>query len=432
VASGACCRKVKDTRQRPRFLRRRDADNGSVPTCRELEPLPVPGGTAALEILPALQRVLDGAGPALLPVPAGDRDAARRTITAVGTEEPLDRGDDDPTALVIATSGSTGEPKGVRLTASALRTSATATHDRLGGPGHWLLAMPAQHVAGIQVLVRALLARTVPHAVDTSDGFRADRFAEAARRTLATSGPHYTALVPTQLARLLNEGGNGLAALREFDAVLLGGAATPAILLRRAKEAGVHAVTTYGMTETSGGCVYDGVPLTGVQVRITPADGVIQLAGPTLAKGYRPARDSSSAFADGWFRTGDLGQWQHGRLRVIGRADDIIITGGVNIAPAAVERALLEHSGVREACVFGVDDPEWGQAVVAAVVPAEPGSPPAVDALRAEVREQVSAAAAPKRVVFLPELPLRGPGKTDRKALLALLTAGRRDGQGEP
>lgn len=405
-----------------------------MPTCRNLEPLPVPEAPAALDILPALQGALDGTGPALLPVPGGDRDAARRTIAAVDTGEPLDQDEDDPTALVVATSGSTGEPKGVRLSAAALRASATATHQRLGGPGHWLLAMPAHHVAGIQVLVRALLARTVPHAVDTSGGFRAERFAEAARRALAPSGPHYTALVPTQLARLLNEGGAGLAALREFDAVLLGGAATPPGLLRSAKEAGVRAVTTYGMTETSGGCVYDGTPLTQVRVRIVPADpssGVIHLAGPTLAKGYRPAQETS-AFADGWFRTGDLGQWQDGRLRVMGRADDIIISGGVNIAPAAVERVLLEHSGVREACVLGIDDPEWGQAVVAAVVPAQPSAPPAVDALRAEVRDRVGAAAAPKRVVFLPELPLRGPGKTDRRALLALLTAGHRNGNGEP
>jgi O-succinylbenzoic acid--CoA ligase len=404
-----------------------------VPTCRKIEPLPVPGGTAALDLLPALERVLDGAGPALLPVPEGDRDTARRTITAVGTERPLDRAEDDPddpTALVIATSGSTGEPKGVLLTASALRASATATHQHLGGPGHWLLTMPAHHVAGIQVLVRALLARTVPHAVDTSGGFRTERFAEAARRALAPAGPHYTAMVPTQLARLLNAGGAGLAALREFDAVLLGGAATPPGLLRRAKEAGVRAVTTYGMTETSGGCVYDGTPLAEVQVRIGPADTVIHLAGPQLAKGYRPAREFPSPFVDGWFRTGDLGQWQDGRLRIIGRADDIIITGGVNVAPAAVERVLVEHSGVREACVLGIHDPEWGQAVVAAVVPTEPASPPAVDALRAEVREQVNAAAAPKRVVFLPELPLRGPGKTDRKALLSLLTAERDHGEG--
>lgn len=417
---------------------RHNADNGSVPTCRKLQPLPVPGGIAALDVLPALQRALDGAGPVLLPVPGDDRDTARRTIDAVGTHEPLGTGEDDPddpTALVIATSGSTGAPKGVLLTASALRASATATHHRLGGPGQWLLAMPAHHVAGIQVLVRALLARTAPHAVDTSDGFRAERFAEAARGVLATAGPYYTALVPTQLARLLHESGAGLAALREFDAVLLGGAATPPSLLQQAREAGVRAVTTYGMTETAGGCVYDGKPLADVRVRIDSADtsaGPIHLAGPTLAKGYRPATDASTAFVGGWFRTGDLGHWQDGRLRVIGRADDIIITGGVNVAPMSVERVLVENGGVLQACVLGVDDPEWGQAVVAVVVPAEPEAPPAVDTLRAAVREQVGAAATPKRVVFLPELPLRGPGKTDRKALLTLLTAERRNGDGEP
>jgi O-succinylbenzoic acid--CoA ligase len=408
-----------------------DADNDRVPIARQVQPLPVPGGKAALDIRPALERALDGVGPALLPVPGDDDQTARATRVAIGAGQPLEPHEDDPddpTALIITTSGSTGAPKGVLLSASALRASANATHERLGGCGHWLLAMPAHHIAGIQVLIRTLLAGTTPHAVDTSSGFRTERFVAAANDTLAAAGRRYTALVPTQLGRLLNDAGEGLTALREFDAVLLGGAATPPSLLRQAREAGVNVVTTYGMSETSGGCVYDGSPLNGVEVRVVPqtrdpSTGEVQLSGPVLARGYRPGRDTAVGFADGWFRTGDLGQWHEGTLRIIGRADDIIVTGGVKVAPAVVERILTDLVDVREACVLGVEDREWGQAVVAAVVPADPASPPSADALRGAVRERGSAAQVPKRIVVLPELPLRGPGKPDREALRIRLAA---------
>ncbi|CAM06079.1 O-succinylbenzoic acid--CoA ligase [Saccharopolyspora erythraea NRRL 2338] len=384
-----------------------------MPSPRVIEPLVVPAGRRAPEVLPALRKALDGDGPALLPVAEGSEP-----VRALGPGAALGPGEDtagDPTALVIATSGSTGVPKGVLLPASALRASAEATHLRLGGPGHWLLPMPAHHIAGIQVLVRALLAGTTPVAVDTAGGFRPDRFADAAAETLANDGPHYTSMVPTQLSRLVNDGGQGLAALRRFDAVLLGGAATPPALLRRALDAGVRVVPTYGMSETAGGCVYDGVPLDGVRVHID-AGGVVSLAGPTLARGYRGV-PGSPAFAGGWFRTGDLGRWAGDRLEILGRADDVIITGGVNVAPTPIERILTEHEGVREVCVLGVEDPEWGQAVVAAVVPSDPACPPSAEALRAAVRERAQPAAAPKNIVFLPELPLRGPGKPDRTAL---------------
>ncbi|MFR9731409.1 o-succinylbenzoate--CoA ligase [Saccharopolyspora sp. MS10] len=394
-----------------------------MPSARSLRPLTVPAGPRAATALPALRRALDGQGDALLPL-APDQDAAP-VLRAMGAEDPLAPGEDDPadpTALVIATSGSTGTPKGVLLPASALRASAEATHRRLGGPGHWLLAMPAHHVAGIQVLVRSLLAGTRLEAVDGSAGFRPDRFAEAARRGLAAEGRHYTALVPTQLRRLLDDA-DGLAALREFDAVLLGGAATPPALRERALAAGVRITTTYGMSETSGGCVYDGLPLDGVRVHVEESadgSGPVSLTGPVLARGYR-GRPDSAAFRDGWFRTGDLGRRAGDRLEILGRADDVIITGGVNVAPVLVERLLAEHPAVREVCVLGVEDPEWGQAVLAAVVPADPADPPAPEELRALVRERAGAPSAPKRIEFLAELPLRGPGKPDRRALRATL-----------
>lgn len=392
-----------------------------MPAARKLQPLPVPLGDRALEIVPALRDALDGTGPALLPVPAQDPARASRIADALDAANPLGADEDspdDPTALVIATSGSTGQPKGVLLSAAALRASAEATHRRLHGPGSWLLALPANHIAGIQVLVRALLAGRPVEAVDTTDGFRPDRFTTAARRVLQDSGPHYTSLVPTQLTRLLNSPEEGLAELRKFDAVLVGGAAAPPDLLNRAAEADVQVVTTYGMSETAGGCVYDGQPLDITDVELDTS-GRISLAGPMLARGYRN-HPGSDAFQDGWFRTGDLGRWRDGRLEVLGRADDLIITGGVNVAPLPIERVLSAQQGVREVCVLGVPHPEWGQAVIAAVVPTDPDSPPDRTALQSAVREQLGAPSVPKHVLFLPELPLRGPGKPDRRALSAL------------
>lgn len=323
---------------------------------------------------------------------------------------PLD-GWEKRAVLGVPTSGSTGEPKTVLLDAAALTTSAQATHERLGGPGTWLLALPTGHIAGVQVLVRSLVAGTTPGVLDLAKGFRAMGFAQAARPVLAQPGRHYTALVPTQLSRLLVGEGPGLAALRQFDGVLIGGAATPPNLLQQARALGVQVVTTYGMSETAGGCVYDGEPLRDVQLR---TDDMIEISGPVLALGYR---GSPEPFGE-WFRTGDLGRLRDGRLEVLGRADDVIVTGGEKVPPVLVERALATVEGVLEACVVGVPDDEWGQ-VVAAVVVAR-GVEPSVDNLKAAVAQAVGRAAAPKLVRFVSELPLRGPGKVDRAAVVGL------------
>nr|WP_051764739.1 o-succinylbenzoate--CoA ligase [Saccharothrix syringae] len=334
-------------------------------------------------------------------------------LVANPTTTPLPplRGWETGAVVAVGTSGSTGEPKTVLLSASALVASAELTHARLGGPGTWLLALPTTHIAGIQVLVRSIVAGTRPGVLDLADGFRASGFAAAARSVLAGPGRHYTALVPTQLARLVATDGPGLAAARGFDAVLLGGAAAPPALLDRARALGVRVVTTYGMSETSGGCVYDGLPLDGVHVRLV--GGRIEVRGPVLALGYQ----GGERFGE-WFRTGDLGRIRpDGTLEVLGRADDVIISGGENVAPALVERALTAQRGVREACAVGLPDPEWGQVVAAAVVPEDPGHLPDVDALRAAVGDTIGRFAIPKRVIFVSELPLRGPGKVDRRAV---------------
>lgn len=354
------------------------------------------GPVGVAELTGALRAALDG-GPAVLPLVTGPRLATLRARLAPG--EPAEPG----TAVVVATSGSTGEPRGVLLSADALRASANATHARLGGPGRWLLALPAQHVAGVQVIVRSLLAGFEP--VVAGPDFAA-----------ASGGARYTSLVPTQLARLLER---DLPALRSFDAILLGGAAAPASLVERARDAGVRVVTTYGMSETAGGCVYDGVPLDGVTVRVT--GGVIEIAGPVLAHGYRldPAA-TAQAFADGWFRTTDLGVLRDdGVLEVHGRADFVINTGGVKVAPAAVEAVLTAQPGVAEACVVDLPSAEWGQLVAAAVVPT--GEPPRVEDLLDAVRAALGGPAVPKLVRFADVLPLRGPGKVDRTAVRELL-----------
>ncbi|SFW48009.1 O-succinylbenzoic acid--CoA ligase [Amycolatopsis australiensis] len=320
------------------------------------------------------------------------------------------------TAVVIATSGSTGAPKGVLLSARALTASATATHARLGGPGHWLLATPAHYIGGLQVLVRSLLAGTEP-AYLTGHGFRPDDFASAAARL--TGSPRYTALVPTQLVRLLDDGGAGLAAAKTFDAIVVGAAATSAALRERAADAGVAIVPAYGMSETASGCVYDGFPLDGVRVDVSGER--IRIAGDVLAHGYRRRPDlTAESFSGGWFTTSDRGvRHADGRLEVLGRADDMINTGGVKVSADAVERCLCAQPGVRDACVVGLPDPEWGEAVVALVVPSgEPGD------LRAAVRAELGAAATPKRIEYGAELPLRGPGKIDRAAVKTRLASG--------
>jgi O-succinylbenzoic acid--CoA ligase len=374
--------------------------------------VPLDGTPAAVAALAdALRDALAG-GPTVLPLDA--RSPALDTlVAAMAPDEPVE----PDTAVVIATSGSTGDAKGVLLSANAVRASATATHARLGGPGSWLLATPAQYIGGVQVLVRSMVAGEPHGVVDLSVPFRGDPFADA-----AAPGYRYTAMVPTQLIQLLDEGGRGLAALRAFDAVVIGAAATPPTLARRAADAGVTVVPAYGMSETASGCVYAGVPLDGVRVRLADADeqgvGRIELAGPMLAHGYRRAPElTAEAFTDGWFRTGDAGRLADGRLDVLGRTDDLINTGGVKVAPALVEQVLAAQPGVRAACVVGVPDDRWGEAVVASVVPADVANPPVAGALAAAVRERLGRAAVPKRFEFGAELPLRGPGKVDRSAV---------------
>jgi O-succinylbenzoic acid--CoA ligase len=374
-----------------------------------------PTGEAVLTTLvPALAAALDGTGPALLPLPTGGTRAA--VLDALGPTAPLER---DDVALVVPTSGSTGEPKGALLTADALRHSARATHERLGGPGQWVLALPVTHVAGLTVLVRSLVARTRPEVVDLYGGFGVEAFAAATAR-LAPGVRHYTSLVPTQLRRLIDAGVD----LTTYDGVLVGGAALSPDLRDRALAAGVPVVTTYGMSETCGGCVYDGEPLGGVDV-VLGDDGRVSIGGPVVFVGYRLRPDlTARALVDGRHLTQDLGRWTaDGRLEVLGRVDDVVVTGGVNVAAAMVERVLNGHPGVAVCAVVGVADPEWGQRVVAVVQPVDAAAPPTVEELRAFAAGRLDPAALPREVVTLGMLPVLASGKPDKAAVRSLVAA---------
>ncbi len=379
-----------------------------------LRALSVPSGVAALSVLGDLRSALDGSGPAVAP----------HAVNTASQPLPDDVGDLPPgLTLTIGTSGSTGRPKLAMLTGAALRASAEATHQRLGGQGQWLLALPAHHIAGIQVLVRSVVADTAPICMNLTGGFTPAAFARATAE-ISSSARAYTALVPTQLVRLLASA-DGCQALTRFAAVLLGGSAAPASLLARAKGFGVRVVTTYGMSETAGGCVYDGQALEVSRLRLED-DGRIRLGGATLARGYlgEPELSAESFIQDvegtDWFRTDDVGHIQEGALVVDGRIDDLINTGGLKVVPRVVEAALVQLDTIAEAIVVGSTDPEWGQVVSAAVVVAQGSSPPSLEQVRDQLRGILPDHELPRRLATLAELPLRGPGKPDRSAVRRL------------
>jgi O-succinylbenzoic acid--CoA ligase len=361
-----------------------------------------------LTLLPLLEDVLAGRA-SVLPVPADDDRQTSLLTTSLRAGEPIV----DDVAVVVSTSGTTGTPKGAMLTASALTASAEATHRRLGGRGRWLLALPAYHVAGLQVLVRSVVAATSPVAI--SAGFDGAELASAV--VSLGSGRRYASLVAAQLDKTLRDP-VATKALASLDAVLIGGGPMPSGLAERASAADISVVRTYGMSETAGGCVYDGVPLAGVQVRID--DGRVVLGGATLAKGYRnPVRPDPFA-EPGWFRTDDIGVVDDsGVLQVLGRVDDAISTGGLTVLPQLVEAALATHPAVADCAVFGVADDRLGQRVAAAVVVAAGCAAPTLVQLREHIVSSLPSTAAPREVHVVEELPRRGIGKVDRRALAA-------------
>lgn len=363
--------------------------------------LDLPGGPAFVSALEAAW----GAGAAVLPLPQRvpaevhrqlverlpvaavvDATGEHPVTSAAVDESVLEPGD----ALVVATSGSTGEPKGVVLTHEAVAASATVTSAALGvGPDdHWLACLPLNHVGGLSVVTRALHVGTKLTVLPRFDA-----------TAVAASSATLTSLVAATLPRVDH---------RRFRTILLGGAAAP-------PDRPDNCVTTYGMTETGSGVVYDGRALPGVDVRIDDS-GEIHVRGPMLLRCYS---DGTNPLVGGWFPTGDIGHWlDDGRLHVVGRRGDLIITGGENVWPDPVERVLRTHPGVADVAVAGESDPTWGQVVVAHVVPASSATAgPSVAELRALVCETMPPHCAPRRVALVSSLPRTALGKLQRHRL---------------
>ncbi len=380
----------------------------------------------------ALHRVWSD-GDAVLPLPWDAPEAAiERTLASLRPTElvtspdttlppPTPTGDrhdnrhddlPDDAALVIATSGSTGPPKGVVLTHAALTASTTASIDRLGATTgeRFTLALPVHHVAGIQILLRSWACGTEAEVLDPT--------VPAAQAITAATGDHLS-LVPTQLQRLLD----AQVDLRRWHTILLGGARAAPELLDRAIEAGARVTTSYGMTETCGGCVYDGYPLDNVEVA-RRNDGRIRLRGPVLFTAYLddPGATAAAFDDDGWFVTGDLGTLaDDGRLEVTGRGDDVIISGGENVPAGVVADALRDDPRILDVVVVGVPDHDWGELVVAVVIPTNPALPPTLDEMRERVRARLPAAYAPRRLIVADRFPRDAMGKVTVAALRSML-----------
>jgi o-succinylbenzoate---CoA ligase len=366
-----------------------------------------------------LLRAAWDAGDAILPVDPRAPDAAVRallelarpaTVTdvdATGGSRTDDLPDpspvDDDLALVIATSGSTAGPKAVELPHPAVAASTVAGAERLGcAPGdRWTLALPTHHVAGLQVILRAWHLGTDPVPIDDLTD-------------LGGVAAEHVALVPTQLARLLD----ARIEVARFRTILLGGAPVGADLLARAAAAGARVTRSYGMTETGGGCVYDGVPLSGVELDLRD-DGRIRVRGSVRFRRYRGDADATDAAidADGWFTTGDLGRFDDGRLTVLGRADDVIVSGGENVPVAVVAATLLSHAGVADVAVVGRPDADWGERVVAVVVPRDASAAPGLAELREHVGHTQPVAFAPRELVLVDALPRDAMGKVTSASL---------------
>jgi O-succinylbenzoic acid--CoA ligase len=357
---------------------------------------------AGAPFVAALRRVWDRGDAALpidqrLPGPArGALLAALQPTSIIDPEGEIDltgQPTDDGDALVIATSGTTGTPKGAVLTHDAVRASAVATSERLGvgADDHWLACLPLSHIGGLSVVTRALVTGTLLTVLPAFDA--------AAVHKAAAHGATLVSLVATALRRIDPS---------LFRWIVLGGSRPP-------DSRPANTVATYGMTETGSGVVYDGVPLAGVEVRIAD-DGEVLVRCAMLLRSYRDG--SSPIDADGWLHTDDIGQWlPDGRLQVQGRRGDVIVTGGENVWPDAVEAILATHPAVGEVAVAGVADHEWGARVVAWVVPARGSTPPSLDALRDHVRRELPAFMAPHELHLVESLPRSGLGKVIRSSL---------------
>lgn len=320
---------------------------------------------------------------------------------------------DDALALIVETSGSTGAPKRIELSLAAVMASAKASQDRLGGPGQWLLTLPINYIAGANVLIRSLYAETQPVLMNTAMPFTVDAFSRAA--SLMTGERRYTSLVPTQLVRLIDAAKMGddytLGLLRRFDAILVGGQALLPEVSASAEALGIRVIQTYGMTETCGGCVYDGVPLDDVEVDIYR--GLLRISGATLA--------SNIETDEGWFSTNDIGDLtDDDRWIVVGRADRVIKSGGIKISLDRVEQLASTVPGVIELVAAPIVDREWGQRVGIVYV----GSPEVADDIARALANDLGPAGKPIRVLRTDKIAKLPNGKVDFQTTARLFENG--------
>jgi O-succinylbenzoic acid--CoA ligase len=361
------------------------------------KPLKLVAANDSFAVLVALGEVL--AGKQALFVTPPEANGKMPEVHGLPDEVP------DNVALIVESSGSTGKPKRIELSLEALLASAEASLQRIGGPGQWLLALPANYIAGAQVLIRSLVSETQPVLMNTGVSFTAEAFVRSA--SLLNGARRYTSLVPTQLnllAAASNTDAAVLEALKSFDAILVGGQAPSQATLKALREHGVNIVVTYGMTETAGGCVYDGVPLEGVNIGLGE-DGQIFVRGATMANGLGKR-----------FETNDIGFVDaENRLVVAGRRDRVINSGGIKLSLDLVEEWVRSQPEVIDAAALPLESPKYGESFICWVAMKDPN----INELDKNLAAEVLGIAASKAVwANVEALPLLPNGKPDLQSLM--------------
>ena len=391
-----------------------------------------PGMGGVLKLASVIGPALDGSGPAIAPMAASPEFVVAQTLEALRPDDPNHPLESNDIAIVSATSGSTGTPRGVLLSQQALSASATAFGNRFGTNNRWVVSMPVHRIAGIMVLVRSWYHNS-PFEIDPSVGgarqFEAAAFTATTMRAVRESNKDGRALmvslVPTQIARLIESGSVGIEALQSYDLVLSGAAATPQPMLNKMRELGIKVSISYGMTETCGGCVFDGRPLDGVNISLGTKDDVepgrVTISGAVAASGYRLRPDLDAvSFISGQVQTHDVGKLDaSGLLHILGRLDDVVTVGGVNVALSAVESLIRHHPAIEDVAVIDLQDELWGSIPIAYVVTRNHISNPSslISEIQGTIRDQISRAAVPRTVQIVTSLPMLDSGKIDRISL---------------
>lgn len=400
---------------------------------RPLTRIPVPPGAAGvLALIEPLRQALDGTGPAIAPIPTISASTSNEYVSALlkatrpgDSSQPLES---EEVAVVMATSGSTQNPKGVLHTAASLTALTRAALGEVQSTPQWIAALPVTSMGGLNVLIRSLGTGLDPIPVASVGGaapFTPQAFNDAFAAALLRSSDVRVSLVAAQLRRLLADTQSS-AALQQCSQILIGGGPLPLATAEAARAVEIALTTTYGATETAGGCVFNGIPLDRVGVEINELDAQIILAGPMVALGYRCAPElSARQFVNGAYRTGDTGTFA-GTLHVTGRLDDVVTINGVNVAVQAVEDALTNIGNVHSCAVVTEIDASGENQLFAAVTLASSNfnAEELKLELRAAIRESLGSAAVPRYFAILEQLPMLPNGKVDQRTLKGLIGDG--------